>query len=125
MILGFKKQFEDKIISGSKIHTIREDPTRRWKPGVKIHAATGVRTKNYRCFFESQCISVQEIEISYPKIAKYGNGYPEIYIDGKYCDLIWRQKLAKRDGFITLDEFYDWFNKDFRGVIIHWTDLIY
>lgn len=41
MILSFKKQFLDPIITGSKIHTIRADKPNRWKPGNKIHFATG------------------------------------------------------------------------------------
>ena len=27
-----------------KLHTIRDDPHNRWKPGMKIHFATGVRS---------------------------------------------------------------------------------
>jgi hypothetical protein len=32
MILSFKQQFKEKILSGEKIHTIREDLGRRWQP---------------------------------------------------------------------------------------------
>ena len=33
------------------------------------------------------------------------------------------ENLKKNDGFKTLVEFCNWFNKDFSGVIIHWNDL--
>jgi len=58
MVLAFKKRFVEPIKKGVKIHTIREDKTNRWKSGMKVHAATGVRTKNYNCFFESVCIKI-------------------------------------------------------------------
>ena len=48
MILGFKKYFSDrtptnfveKILSGKKITTIREDKHKRWKPGMEIGRAS-------------------------------------------------------------------------------------
>jgi len=46
MILGFKTKFTDKILNGSKIHTIRKDSKNRWKVGNTIHFANGIRTKN-------------------------------------------------------------------------------
>lgn len=51
MILSFKPQFRQKILDGTKIHTIRDDPNDRWQAGKIIHAATGVMTKNYDCFY--------------------------------------------------------------------------
>ena len=61
MILSFKKRFVSPILSGHKIHTIREDKPRRWKAGNKIHFATGVRTKHYDQFHAGVCVSVQAI----------------------------------------------------------------
>ena len=63
MILSFKPQFNDKIIKGIKIHTIREDKHNRWKPGRTIQFANGIRTKNYKQFFEGECKSIQPIKI--------------------------------------------------------------
>lgn len=38
MLLTFSKiQFIDRIISGQKVHTIRDDKFNRWKVGNKIH----------------------------------------------------------------------------------------
>jgi len=72
MILGFKTIFPwgqvnffeekikasliikfDGIIIIPKIHTIRKG--NRWRAGVKIHFATGVRSKGYRQFAEAVC----------------------------------------------------------------------
>ena len=62
MVLGFKTQnngkptgFPEKIIAGTKIHTLREDPNNRWQPGNGIQFATGVRTQKYHMFMSGQC----------------------------------------------------------------------
>ena len=127
MILSFKKQFLEKILSGSKVHTIREDLHGRWKPGRKIHIATGVRTKKYNCFKESECISVQSIHINYYNVGAF-NKRTEIVIDGEVVldrDSEWVEIIAKNDGFESVDDFFKWFNSDFQGKIIHWTNLKY
>lgn len=69
MILPFKPQFIPKILDGPKIHTLRDDPHRRWHPGRAIHMATGVRTKYYHCFNQDVCTAVQEVYIA-PRIMK-------------------------------------------------------
>ena len=33
--------------------------------------------------------------------------------------------LAKNDGFDSVDDFFKWFDKDFNGKIIHWTNKKY
>lgn len=139
MILSFKNKFpwgsptnfKVKILSGSKIHTIREDQKRRWKVGMKIHMATGIRTKNYRCFCDRfVCKSIQEIRIFYGPFTDEVT----VLIDGKEFyhrvgiyvvkskDMI---KLAKNDGFDCVEDFFKWFDSDFEGKIIHWTDFRY
>lgn len=128
MILGFKQQFVDKILDGSKIHTIREDKTKRWKLGNTIHFATGVRTKNYKQFHEGVCKEVQDFEV------EYDEDYVCVLIDGK----VFYEKnesfvtqteamlqLAKADGFESIDDFFKWFNSPFKGRLIHWTDFVY
>lgn len=131
MIISYKKQFpwgkptdfKKKIMEGVKIHTIREDPHGRWIAGKHIHHAHGARTKNYDCFLENDCVSVQSININYydfePDIRKV-----EVEIDGekvyKFLD-----KLLRNDGFDNGRDFFKWFNSDFQGKIIHWTDFKY
>ena len=109
--------FEQKIKNGVKIHTIREDSKNRWKNGKKIHFSTGARSSNYKCFKEGICVSTQNIEIN----------YPEIWIDGRNLNEYEILELAINDGFDDTIDFWNWFEyfKDFRGKIIHWTNLKY
>lgn len=136
MILGFKKQFVPLILLGRKIHTIREDRNDRWKEGRTIHFATGVRTKQYKQFFDGECVSVEQIII-----VNHGN---HIYIQvsdgecGVHNDcvdygLIKRNhnllsEVSANDG-LSQAEFIEWFvpnNGDkFSGKIIHWTQHKY
>jgi hypothetical protein len=124
MILSFKKQFENPIIFGSKIHSIRLDPHARWAANKKIHMATGVRTKNYKCFLELYCISVQAIQIQY-----FGEPFQpdeiKVIVDGKPLDSEEIEKLAINDGFKDTKAFFKWFDSDFQGKIIHWTSFKY
>lgn len=132
MIIGFKEQFPDKIIAGTKKHTIREDKCDRWKAGIWMHMATGVRSKKYNCFKGDICTGTQRIDIEY----RTGNLYNEILvsIDSQYfydnftprAKAIERMtELALNDGFDSIEAFFKWFSSDFTGKIIHWTSLRY
>lgn len=130
MVLGFKHQFVYKIWKGEKIHTIREDKPNRWKTGVKIHMATGVRTKNYTCFDDSKtCTGLQRITLK----GTSGNDM-EITINKRIITSDEEiMKLVKNDGFDSYDDFFSYFfpllkkckNHKFSGFIIHWTDFRY
>ncbi len=121
MILSFMPQFKEKILNRSKIHTIRKN-NKRWTVGKKIHFATGVRTKNYNCFKEGECIALQEFAIYW----RGNTVYPvAVTISKRKLSLDEVEALAKNDGFDHVDDFYDWFNEDFKGIIIHWTDYLY
>jgi len=135
MILGFNRRFEPVLPvvgDGTKIHTMREDKKNRWKPGIKIHMAFGVRTRNYWCFNDQDvCKSDQKIEVRYKK----ENGERLVIIDGHYfycrrenlCIYGFEEmkQLAKNDGFESVEDFFKWFNKDATLKIIHWTDFRY
>ena len=121
MVLSFKKQFPDKIIDGSKIHTIRADKLDRWKVGNKIHFATGVRTKHYNNFKEGFCLHIQKIKFKYDGDCPV----PSIAIDEVMLHCHEIEELAINDGFDDVKSFLEWFNSDFTGKIIHWTDKIY
>ncbi len=129
MILGFTKgmdiegkriptNFEQKIKSGEKIHTIRVDEKSRWKQGNKIHFATGVRSSNYNCFKHGTCSGVQQIEIDINYSVK---------VDGNNLNKMQIQALAWNDGFISVDDFKAWFKPylPFQGKLIHWTERRY
>ena len=124
MILGFKPQFPEPIKKGIKKHTIREDKHNRWKAGHIIHMATGVRTKLYNCFYKCKCTGTQKIEISVDNDKLMGQIIC-VYIDSKLLYHSDVETLAKNDGFDSAKDFFAWFNKDFSGKIIHWTDLRY
>lgn len=139
MILGFKTKvngklthFVQKILAcvmaewaeayTPKKHTIRHG--KRWKAGMKLHLATGVRTKDYFQFNENikgleVCKSVQDI-----KITHYGDAM-FVTVDGKHMPAEKVEQLALNDGFENVNDFVKWFNSDFEGQIIHWTDLRY
>lgn len=130
MIISFKKKFpwnnqptnfEEKVLSVQKIHTMRHDKHGRWNPGKKIHFSTGVRTTKYNCFMHGACKSVQAIQINY-----YEPGhYPDVIIDGMILGKISVEKLAKNDGFDSVEDFFKWFSEDFHGRLIQWTDFKY
>jgi predicted patatin/cPLA2 family phospholipase len=130
MILGFKPQFVPKILAGTKIHTIREDKFDRWprflknKRMPKIHMATGVRTKKYNCFAKKFVQSIQKIEIHWI-VADERMKVPNIYVNGKNLNSLEIFAIAVNDGFESTEQFFKWFNKDFTGKIIHWTDFRY
>lgn len=134
MILSYKKRFPEKILDGTKKHTIREDPHNRWKAGMKIHHATGMRTKQYNCFKEGECVSTQRVEVFYNQLVYDKAEWLNHFYHGKLVNVaidnicIARpllHKLAINDGFGSIEEFFDWFNDDFTGKIIHFTKLRY
>src|SRR6185437_1705040 len=120
MIIGFKKQFVEPILQGTKVHTIREDKANRWKAGMVMHMYTGGRfSKEYRQFAEKQCISVQDIFMT------YYNAKIEVTIDESYLfGYSERLNFAIRDGFKDWDDFENYWipvitadtNRTFRGI---------
>lgn len=113
-----------------KIHTIREDKGKRWKAGTTIHPVINNRRPDrYQfapCF---PCVSRQEIRIewmhNFPSIKINGIDYYKVdMMTGEVIDMGIEQ-LARNDGFDTIHEFLEWFNKDFLGTIIHFTNFQY
>lgn len=125
-----------------KLHTIREDKNDRWKAGMDIHMVINNRTKNRFQFAPVlKCVSVQEIEIKYTKSS---NNTPLIYVgiesqktkgymlcldtynpESKSSSFGLIDKLAINDGFDSVEDFFAYFNTDFSGKLIHWTELVY
>lgn len=143
MILGFKNRFVPKIINGTKIHTIREDSKMRWKEGRKINFAVNVRTKNYNQFALGTCTKVEPISIRHYDIIDIDKSTQlfrkmtetdlgiclkirgvEKYIVININDRDLRRdeiiKLTGNDGFDYVHDFFEWFNKDFKGRLIYW-----
>lgn len=121
------------IFEDQKIHTIREDNSNRWKPGVIIDFFINARQKNmFRFAPRIPVVSTQDIEITLMHWARIGIRYENIEgkvftikIDGDYLNASMFDSFAQNDGFDTVEEFFKYFNKDFKGKIIHWTDKRY
>lgn len=120
MILSFNKRFINKIKNGKKLHTIRRDEHNRWRAGRPIQMATGVRTKHYKQFGKGVCMSTQIIRIQYME-----NHEVRVFVDGIILTPRKVLNLANNDGFNSIFEFLQWFDKDFVGKIIHWTKKQY
>jgi len=148
MILGFKTEingvptrFVEKIRAcvspiyektwTPKIHTIRKG--NRWKAGIKMQLAIGVRTKEYYQFNVEEyaaldhCISVQSIQIDHNE--RLGK---RVFVEDDSDAIFPKQlseseieQLAINDGFNSVEAFWNWFSKDFYGQIIHFTDFRY
>lgn len=125
MILPFKERFNAKIVAGTKIHSIREDKHNRWKSGIMIQFANNIRTKNYKQFMTGQCVSTQKFEIKYIPTGVPGMDRIAIYVDGRELSNEEKDSLRFNDGFDSVADFCEWFNKDYSGKIIHWTDFRY
>mgnify|MGYP001810334094 CR=1 FL=1 len=124
MNLGFMKKFSsgdptnfvELINNGTKIHTVR---LAQWRVGMKIHFATGVRTKQYNCFKIGVCTGIQKIVIKNRR-----NKYPVVIIDNRPLSVDEIETFMKNDG-INLDVLKSYFGSSFSGFIIHWTNLRY
>lgn len=109
-----------------KIHTLRTG--NRWKAGMKIHPVINNRTKDRFQFSPIlEVKSVQEVMIEHTSHSCLS---PMIYIhngNNLYNPLTYdeMETLAINDGFPSLEAFFQWFDKDFRGQIIHWADFKY
>ncbi len=111
-----------------KRHTIRFDEKDMWHAGRNIHMVVKNRTpRRYQFAPLVPCVSTQRIEIKYS--VDYDE-FPMVFIDNTAIHLIDDHakiltELAVNDGFDDIDAFFNYFNKDFTGKIIHWTDLKY
>lgn len=119
----------------SKIHSMREDKNDRWKPGRLIHFFINCRQKNMFQFAPVlPVISTQRVEILWgcdttitAGTMKLQGTYRQyiILVDGRQLSIREVEALAVNDGFDNKQDFLDYFNTDFKGKIIHWTDYKY
>lgn len=127
----FGKRLPEEVSDGimtaiPKRHTIRRDQYNKWHPGKLIHPVINNRSKDRFQFTPVlKCVSTQSIEILWKDVDGFKTPTPTIYVDGKWIvgkDLI---DLAINDGFDNITDFFSWFKTDFKGKIIHWTNLKY
>jgi uncharacterized protein YqfB (UPF0267 family) len=114
MVLSFQPQFVDQIIKGTKIHSIREDKGNRWKVGSMINFATSVRTKKYNEFKKATVTHIDFVLITQRKA---------VYINDFRLSKERIEEFAQNDGFESASKFFEFFNDDFTGKIIHWTKV--
>jgi hypothetical protein len=104
-----------------KIHTIREDKKNRWKVGMMIDFFIAVRHKNmYRIAPRVPVVSEQKIEFK-----SVDDNHYCIFIDDRILTEKEIIQLSVNDGFDTVEDFLNYFDNDFTGKIIHWTDFKY
>lgn len=104
-----------------KFHTLRTDPKNRWKAGMPIHFVIHNRTKRRFQFAPiTKCVSVQKIQII--RISDKNKVHSPVLIDNVVMNISTVLNIATNDGFPSLEAFFDYFNTDFEGKIIHWTD---
>lgn len=121
-----------------KIHTIRDDKSDRWKQDVLIDFFINTRKPNMTRFAPKiHCKGTQTIEITFlneeiptftgevSKLAKTRYNEVDVCVDGNVMSIKDIKELSENDGFDTVEDFFNYFNKDFTGKIIHWSDKIY
>ncbi|MGV9003976.1 hypothetical protein [Flavobacterium sp.] len=109
----------------AKLHTIREDKKDRWKVGTKIDFFINCRQKNmFRFAPVLPVVSVQDISIEHDLFFGKHLG-PQVVVNYKKLSPEQLKELAQNDGFDTVEAFFEYFNKDYKGKIIHWTDKLY
>ena len=121
MVLDFEEHFVDKILNGSKRHTIRKDEHRRWELGEKIHFTTSAQNPKSNQFAWGVCEGVDVVEL-YPKTREiYLERKGEMKLLGSWLTEV----LIENEGFDSEDDFWEWFDKPLKGVLIHWTETLY
>jgi len=114
---GYYKKFRPKI------HTLREDHKGRWSAGKLIHMVIDNRRPTMRSIAPViTCTGVQKVSIIY---SVYAHCHPKVEIDGVELKIKTLRKLVANDGFESLTDFFAYFNKDWTGKIIHWTNFRY
>lgn len=118
----------------AKLHTMRQDKADRWKAGNKIDFFINCRQKDmFRFAPVLPVVSTQKVEIKW--FEWFGKKMVRVWIDDKSFACVKFDnemiitghilQLAQNDGFDKVEGFFAYFNEDFKGKIIHWTDLRY
>ena len=109
-----------------KIHTFREDHHDRWQPGTLIHSVIHNRTPQRLQFLPTiPCAGTQKVHIHHYSKEMYGDRPSDIHIDNIRMTPQEVEQMAFNDGFECVQDFFAYFNKDWKGKIIHLTELRY
>jgi len=140
---GIKKL--DDLVIRPKIHTIREDKHDRWKAGRNIQMVYRGPKYSIKEVFNKdipqlqKCVSTQKVEFIYEPKKKEGqrlhlvvNGIIKVIARLYQGDILmeveyyeFAHTFAVNDGFDDFSHMLTWFNKDFSGKIIHFTEFRY
>lgn len=109
-IIGFSL-FKDKILEGTKSHTIRD---RKNPPivGEMLYLWWKSRTADKEFLGVTVCTQVDLIQVNPVK--------PFIQINNRKLDRYEVAALIKADGFDEVSEFWRFFDKPLQGYLIHW-----
>ena len=114
--------FIDKVVDGTKPHTIRALRQRRFKAGDDLSFFTGMRKSTCRRLRPNTvCTAAVEITIDGPGRVFLCEG-SRFYREGRLTNAEIGE-MAKRDGFKTVEEFYQFFGNGkytFIGQLIEW-----
>lgn len=126
-ILKHYPQWAGTEVFAPKLHTLREDPHDRWKVGMKIHFVINNRTpQRYQFAPTGVCTAIQKVGIEYRGDATI------VFVDDRHFTY-WGHDdhppklldMALNDGFESVYQFFQWFNKPWQGKIIHWDKIRY
>ncbi len=123
-LIGFRKEYRESIEQGLKRCTIRKLRKKgNPKAGDDLHLYTGLRTSSCKKIGTFKCTVVTPISIHW-KPAEL------IILDGKPLSPADAQHLAKKDGFVSIDTFMDFFKGTYNkyaehqegldGLLIEW-----
>lgn len=106
-----------------KIHTMREDKIGKWNEGdqidpMMVEGTTGL----FRFLPPIICKGIQRVKIEY--FMGCGN-YPNVFIDGQLLSNDEFEQYVINDGFDNPEQFCLYFDKDWKGKLIHWTNFKY
>ena len=120
--------FIEKIMNGTKLHTIRSPKYSVLDYPVKArHKYVGV--ENYKSSLLTDITGFEELEIIHLKEgsdALASHGYsPILIVNNKVLSEKEALKLAQNDGFNSWYAFQKWFDADQSRVILHFKNLRY
>ena len=148
MLLGFKKQFVEKIQIGTKVHTMRDKRKVQPKIGEQLHMYTALRTKYCQLITNKEIlISKQKawVKITFHLGDMFYIDEVKICVDGRVLSFSEKEQFVRFDGFHSVLEFA-WFWLENSGLkkqikkdgkigetlklvaskdLYHWTDLRY
>lgn len=107
--------WENQVVSGRKVHTIRKGECARVKAGTALHFLVDRFKPTRRKFFETTCTGKQSFCIVDGVIS----------VDGVAVSSETVTAISINGGFKSVSEMMDYYGSDFSGTIIHWTNIKY